>query len=158
MDWNPCPLSAYRYVCCSVLQCATVSYSVLQCVAACCSALQDHVAHANAGGKMVLNPCRFSAYKDACCSVLQCVAVCGSVLQCAAVCCSVLRGVCTIMSHTRVQVAKWCRILAVLALKGMRVAVCCSVLQCVAMWCNVVQCCAVWCSVVQCVAVCCSIL
>jgi len=31
--------------------------------------------------------------------------------------------------------------------------VCCSVLQCVALWCSVVQCGAVWCSVVQCDAV-----
>jgi len=38
------------------------------------------------------------------------------------------------------------------------VAVCCRVLQCVAMWCSVVQCGAVCCSVLQCVAVCCSVL
>jgi len=30
--------------------------------------------------------------------------------------------------------------------------VCCSVVQCVAVWCSVLQCGAVWCSVVQCVA------
>ena len=37
-------------------------------------------------------------------------------------------------------------------------AVCCSLLQCVAVWCSVVQCVAVCCSVLQCVAVCCSVL
>ena len=37
-----------------------------------------------------------------------------------------------------------------------RIAVCCSVLQCVAAWCSLVQSGAVWCCVVQCVAVCCS--
>ena len=35
---------------------------------------------------------------------------------------------------------------------------CCSVLQCVAVWCSVLQCVAVCCSVLQCVAVCCSVL
>ena len=35
---------------------------------------------------------------------------------------------------------------------------CCSVLQCVAMYCNVLQCVAVCCSVLQCVAMCCSVL
>ena len=34
-------------------------------------------------------------------------------------------------------------------------AVCCSVLQCVAVYCSVLQCIAVCCSVLQCVAVCC---
>jgi len=36
-------------------------------------------------------------------------------------------------------------------------AVCCSVLQCVAVCCGVLQCVAVCCSVLQCVAVCCSV-
>jgi len=35
---------------------------------------------------------------------------------------------------------------------------CCSVLQCIALWCSVVQCVAVFCSVLQCVAVCRSVL
>jgi len=38
------------------------------------------------------------------------------------------------------------------------VAVCCSVLQCVAVCCSVLQCVTVCCSVLQCVAVCCSAL
>ena len=38
------------------------------------------------------------------------------------------------------------------------VAVCCSVLQCVAVCCDMLQCVAVCCSVLQCVAVCCSVL
>ena len=37
-------------------------------------------------------------------------------------------------------------------------AVWCSVVQCGAVWCSVVQCGAVWCNVVQCGAVCCSVL
>ena len=39
-----------------------------------------------------------------------------------------------------------------------QVAVCCSVLQCVAECCSVLQSVAVYCSVLQCVAVCCSVL
>ena len=37
------------------------------------------------------------------------------------------------------------------------VAVCCSVLQCVAVWNSILQCVAVCCSVLQCVAACCSV-
>ena len=37
-------------------------------------------------------------------------------------------------------------------------AVCCSVLQCVAVRCSALQCVAVRCSALQCVAVCCSVL
>jgi len=37
----------------------------------------------------------------------------------------------------------------------LRVAACCSVLQCVAVCCRVLQCFAVCCSVLQCVVVCC---
>ena len=49
---------------------------------------------------------------------------------------------------------------AVYQRNGARVTpqVCCSVMQCVAVWCSVLQCDAVWCSVLQCVAVCCSVL
>ena len=39
-----------------------------------------------------------------------------------------------------------------------KIAVCCSALQCVAVCCSVLQCVAVCCSVLQCVAVCCSVL
>ena len=61
-------------------------------------------------------------------SVLQCSAVCCSFLQCVVVCCV------------------WIRTSSLLS--SSIVAVCCSVLQCVA----------VCCSVLQCVAVCCSVL
>jgi len=40
----------------------------------------------------------------------------------------------------------------------LRVAVCCSVLQCVVVCCSVLQCVAVCCSVLQCAAVCCRVL
>jgi len=39
-----------------------------------------------------------------------------------------------------------------------QVCVCCSVVQCGAVWCSVVQCGAVWCSVVQCGAVWCNVV
>ena len=48
-------------------------------------------------------------------------------------------------------VAVWCRV-------EQYGAVCCSVVQCVAVWCSVVQRGVVCCSVLQCVAVCCSAL
>jgi len=41
--------------------------------------------------------------------------------------------------------------------RSVRVAMCCSVLQCVVVCCSVLQCVAMRCSV-QCVAVCCSVL
>jgi len=92
-----------------------------------------------------------------CCSVLQCVAVCcsvlhgvGGVLQCVAVCCSVLQYVSVCLSarvpYTGVP-AVCCSVLQC-------VAVCCSVLQCVAVCCSVP---AVCCSVLQCVKMCCSV-
>ena len=50
----------------------------------------------------------------------------------------------------------WCVELAVCCSVLQCVAVCCSVLQCVAVCSSVMQCVAVCCSVMQCVAVCCS--
>ena len=44
------------------------------------------------------------------------------------------------------------------ATRALQCVVCCSVVQCGAVWCSVVQCVAVCCSVLQCVAVCCSTL
>jgi len=73
----------------------------------------------------------YAVWKTVCCSVLQCV-------QCVTVCCAMLWGVGSVVQC---------------------VAVCCCVLQCVAVCCSV--CCAIlWGvgSVVQCVAVCCSVL
>jgi len=63
-----------------------------------------------------------------CCNVLQCVAVCYSELKYVAV-----------LSGDRPR--------------ALYVAVCCSVLQCVAVCCSVLQCVAVCCRVLQCVAV-----
>jgi len=91
---------------------------------------------------------------------MQCVAVRCRVLQCVAVYCNSQGSAC--MQHLH-------------DILGPCVAVCGSVLQCVAAvkgcalletlarhrWhrcCSVLQCCAEWCSVLQCVAVCCSVL
>jgi len=46
----------------------------------------------------------------------------------------------------------------IVVLGRVSVQVCCSMLQCFAVFCSVLQCFAVWCSVVQCGAVCCSML
>jgi len=108
-------------VCCSVLQCVAVCCSVLQWVAAfavCCSVLQC-----------------FAVF----CSVLQCVAVCYSVLQYVAVCCNMLKraAVCcstltAAMHSARILLTHSGRVAKSTNLNGMHVAVCCSVLQCVA--------------------------
>ena len=105
--------------CCSVLQCDAVCCSVLQCVAVCCS-------------------------------VLQCGAVCCSVVQCGAVWCSVVQGatlyaprptrrprtihlpvarrfVHVIVMHVHADVSVRYSYICTHV-----VAVCCSVLQCVA--------------------------
>ena len=81
------------------------------------------------------------------CSVVQCVA---SVLQCSTVCCRALQ-ICVRAaddSDIRVCVTDY-------------ISVCCSVLQCSAVFCSVLQCVAVCrnaCSVLWCVAVCCGVL
>jgi len=77
-----------------------------------------------------------------CCSVLQCGAVCCTALHCVAM----PRCQCLSPHVTGRYLYVW------------DVAVCCSVLRCVAVCCSVVQCGAVCCSVVQCGAVCCSVL
>ena len=77
------------------------------------------------------------------CRVLQCVAVCCSELQCVAVCCSEAEP----------------KLIAPLGSPlCYSVAMCCHVLQCVAVCCHVLQCVAMRCHVLQCVAVCCSVL
>ena len=104
-----------------------------------------------------------------CCSglLMQCDAVRCSVPQCASVCCSELQ--CVLwdsqkwfhLESLQMHVAVCCSVLQCVALccSVLRcVAVCCSVLQCVAVCCSVLQCVAVRCSVLQCVAVCCSVL
>jgi len=90
------------------------------------------------------------------CSMFQCFVVCCSVLQCVAVCCSVLQ--CVAVSHS--ELASYCHLeqtsvftfkrdlesskrdlpflekdlYGVLLCAMLCVAVCCSVLQCVAVW------------------------
>ena len=129
-----------------------------------------------------------------CCRVLPCIAACCSVLQCVAVCWSVFRHpshVSHLFSGTLYDVRLLFREYGGHDLYGdgsphlfagaLRVAGCCSVLQCVVICCNVLQCravryafvlrcvavtmhtaighcVAVCCSVLQCVAVCCSML
>jgi len=137
------------------LQFVAVCCSVLQCVAVCCSVLQ--------WGRTHLYP--WPDFSIVCCGVLQCVAVCCSVLQCdmtpsyvwhdvfihylsiwhawcVAVCYSVLQ--CD-MTPSRV----WHKIcihhfLMYRACCTMRVAACCSVLQCVKLCCTVLHCVALW--------------
>ena len=121
-------------------------------------------------------------------SVLQCVAVCCSVLQCVAVCCGVLQCQTRtgLMPHKNGEVLLWLPTNSSCAVKWESestghvmdtnscecgschpVAVCCSVLQYVALRCHthvsvahaaLSQCVAVGCSVLQCVAVCCTAL
>jgi len=88
-------------------------------------------------------------------SVLQCVVACCSALMSSGISSSVLQR--SDELRKRQGVAMWCS-----------VSVCCSVvqcgavwrsvMQCGAVWCIVLQCGAVWCRVVQCVAVWCSVL
>jgi len=96
-----------------------------------------------------------------CCSVLQCVAVCCTILQCVAVCCSVLHNIavcCSVLQcvavcdkrqnssypshadkHALSHVVYGSEVLLVFNVEScsssvlQRVAVCCSVLQCVAL-------------------------
>ena len=69
--------------------------------------------------------------------------------------CSVLQcGGASLQSRVCCGVISWRRI----AVNFERCIVCCSVLQCVAVYCSVLQCVAVCCSVLQCAAVCCSVL
>jgi len=191
-----CVAVFYVAVCCSVLQCVVLqgAFSLktkiviktktgrdtgVQCVAVCCSVLCCSVLQCVAVR----------------CSVLQCVAVC-CVAGCflpqdkygdqdkdrqrygCAVCCSVLQRygqlqlnphtVCVCVYNTQATKSSWDTIPQCVA------AVCCSVLQCVAVCCGA-GCClackghivrttipqcvaAVCCSVLRCVTVCCSVL
>jgi len=102
-------------VCCSVLQCLAVCCSVLQCVAACCSVLH------------CVALCR---------NVLQSPVVSYNVLQCVAVYCSLLQRVMTHRDMTQ-STHQRCSVPEVSAshltnILVERVALCCSVLQCVA--------------------------
>ena len=76
--------------------------------------------------------------------------VCVYVCVCLSNFCKLEQWVCF---YLRLTIRAWCRVLA-----SLRVAVSCSVLQCVAVCCSVLHCVALCCSVLQCVAVCCIVL
>ena len=92
-----------------------------------------------------------------CGSVLHCMAVCGSVWQCVAVCGSVLQyaAVCCSVSHffggSGIAFAANSEIDTVFNCDAC--ALCCSVLQCVAVRYSVLQCGSLCCRVLQCVAI-----
>jgi len=88
---------AYIY---TVMHCNTLQYTAFAlqcpciCVAVCCSVLQCITVSCNVLKRVEKIWCpKFASSLHLCCSVLQCVAVCCSVLQCAAMCCSVLQCV-----------------------------------------------------------------
>ena len=109
--------------------CVAIAFvGVLQRVAVCCSVLQCVAV---------------------CCSVLQCAAVCYSELQCAlqcvAVCCSVFQNIdIDIQMHRYIYIYTHTYIpkntLPMVYRIGIRVAVCYSVLQCVAECCSIYTC------------------
>jgi len=111
-------------ICCRLLQCgAAVCCSVLQqCVAVCCSVLVFVCSQAEMKKSVVLGPrC-----------VVPCVAVCCSVLQqlCSVLQCVILWVIHMFAARNEKECIAWTKV---------RVAVCCSVLQCVAVHCSVLQ-------------------
>jgi len=135
--------------CCSVLQCAAVSY-----VAVCCSMLPCVAGRVRQCVCLVtllvfihifIAACRVLQCRVLQCRVLQCAAVCCSVvccnvLQCVAICCSV---VCCSVLQCRVSHSFVLQCVAVCGSVLQRVAnvaVCCSVLQCRVLQCRVLQC------------------
>ena len=75
--------------------------------------------------------------------MLQCGAVCWGWLWCVAVCCRMLQDKCLVKLVRDIENELCCDVVQCVA----RVAVCCGVLQCVAVCCSVSQCVAVCCSV-----------
>ena len=157
-------------VCCSVLQCVAVCCSVLQCVEEEEEDASLHLVSGYENGVLqCVSMCQLAPTVDAqppplwcsvCAvclqcvhSVLQCVAVChsvlqyDSVLQCVEICYSVLKFVVVCCSdlllHQRHSHPR-----------HLCVAVCCSVLQCVAVRRRMLQVC---CSTLQCDIECCSV-
>ena len=92
-----------------------------------------------------------------CCSVLQyvCCSMLQRFIQYGAVCCSDLFFVDMIYFLVMAGVCYTCGMS--FSVLQCVVAVCCSVLQCMAVCCSVLQCVAVYGGVLQCVAVCCSV-
>jgi len=130
-------------VCCSVLNCA------LQCVAVCCSALRcvkPDICHSISTHQCI------AVCFAVCCSVLQCVAMCGGVLQCvvlyrnnclsphvdSSVCCSALQcalqRVAVRCMVSNQMIVTPCRLISVWQYVAACFAVCCSVLQCIALY------------------------
>ena len=100
--------------------------------------------HAHGVGALncaVLSPTRFSPVQSTCCSVLQHDAVCCSLMLCVVVAHEVVAGVLNLLQCVRACILRFA------PLCNLRVAVCCSVLQCVAVYCSVLQCVALRCSV-----------
>jgi len=145
--------------------------NLLQCDDVCCSVLQGHYIYVLAELPVTKQACctvlqRIAVY----CSVVQCFAVteyvCSfgiiidetNLLQCVAVCCSDIIDMFFRNSQWRLEYAAVCCHVLLYDAVLQCVAVCCSALQCVAVCCSVLHCVAVFCSVLQCVAVCCSMI
>jgi len=129
-----------------VCVCVAVCCSVLQCVAVCCSKLQRVAVWLHEMRmcfKFLVCVCvreRERLCVCVCCSVLHCVAVCCIVWQCVAVCCSVLQRGCMgrefVSSPRCVCVCERERetVSVFVSQRDAVCCMCCSVLQCVAVW------------------------
>ena len=124
--------------------CVAVCRSVLQCVAMHCNTLQ--CVPVKSRGKSDAR----TLFVASCCIVLQCVAVYCSVLQCIVVCCNMYQQdykTNQIDARTLHFAACWSA-LQYVAVRTSEITrqirckdtVCCSVLQCVAVYCNALQC------------------
>ena len=160
--------------CCSVLQCVAVCCSVLQCVAVWCldllegNTLQQQIInrsthywsvrglvsswHQDQNHLDQHDPSRDHVDQDRCLDVLINTLTHHHTMSRSTHEHTITQCLDVLMSEVLIC---WCSV----------VAVCCSVLQCVAVWCLdvryvhlLLQCVAVCCSVLQCVAVCCSVM
>jgi len=129
-------LHAGANTCCSMLQYVTVCCSVLRCVAVFCTMLQCHdftTTTYSVHGDCTEVPIRVAV----CCSMLQYVAVC-NIMQIVVVCHSILR--CVAVINTVLQCILFLYVATTAEYRAAScVAVCCSLLQFVAVRCNVVQ-------------------
>jgi len=131
-------------VCCSVLQCVAVCCSVLQCVAVCCRMYTLPTCLAIAL-LLSLSLTHIQNPPGQRCSVLHCVAVCCSVLQCIYTSHMPREGNdddCS-GSHCEQSVSRSLVLSHTCRDHQGNIAMCCSVLQCVAVCCSVLQCVAV---------------
>jgi len=144
--------------CCSVLQCVAVCCSVLQCVAVCCSiALWRSMLQCVTyewvmphiwllwvvGGRQNIHETHRSTLQHTAthCSTLQHTTTYCNALQHATTRCNML-----LHTHKIFWFVCWCHTPGI---SSQRVAVCCSVLQWIAMYCSVLQRVAACCSVLQ---------